>query len=167
MVDQTEACPRRLRESGLATGKFQARALSAARVYDYFLGSDLEAEHRSGDPVVGHHDDEADRHRDGSVPDHPGTVRPPDSGGPSGLAVWPFISDAEGPYELMARHRDQVAPGGFTAGAKETTATAARSPDADRDPVTLRHREQGTEFLTRHGRALSPPSPASPERERT
>jgi hypothetical protein len=56
---------------------------------------------------------EGDLREPDSILDHPDTRRLIDLDQPLGLlmiAVWPFISDDDRPYELMARYRDRLAP---------------------------------------------------------
>jgi hypothetical protein len=96
-----------------------------------------------------------------SILDHPDTRRLLNFDEPVGilmLAVWPFVLEHEGPYELMARYRDRLASGSYavmTHGSldevsgelKEIMTAVERSYDETRDPAINRTREQFTAFF--------------------
>lgn len=104
---------------------------------------------------------EGDLREPDSILEHPDTRRLIDFDEPVGLlimAVWHFVSDAEGAYELMARYRDQLASGSYVAmtlgslddladKVKEMFAAVAESYDETADPVTHRSKEGCVAFF--------------------
>jgi hypothetical protein len=131
-----------------------------------YVDNDLEAVNQSYDLLT--REDaknvaiiEADlRHAD-TILDHPDTQRLINFDEPLGLlivSVWPFISDDDRPYELMARYRDRLASGSYVAMSHGTVEEApaettemfravARAYDETRDPVIQRTRKEFTAFF--------------------
>ncbi len=89
-----------------------------------YVDNDLEAVNRAHELL--HRQDaldhtaviEADLRFPDLILDHPDTRRLIDFDRPLGLlivSVWPFVSDSDGPYELMARLRDRLPSGSYVA----------------------------------------------------
>jgi hypothetical protein len=101
---------------------------------------------------------EEDLRNSDSILDHPDTRRLLDFDEPVGLlmvAVWMFILEDEGPYELMAHYRDRLPSGSYVAmthssldalsgEARETLGAVVQSYRETADPATPRTREQFT-----------------------
>jgi hypothetical protein len=116
----------------------------------------LERENATNAAII-----EGDLREPYSILDHPDTRRLIDFDEPLGLlmvSVWHFISDDEGPLELMARYRNRLASGSYVAMShgsldevsdevKEMSAAIARSYDETADPATNRSRQQFTAFF--------------------
>jgi hypothetical protein len=126
-----------------------------------YVDKDLEAVNQSYDLLARENAtnvaiiEEDLRHPD-AILDHPDARRLLDFDEPVGLlivSVWPFVSDDEGPYELMARYRDRLASGSYVAmthaslddlsdEVKEMLGAVVQSYDETKDPATPRSRER-------------------------